>query len=91
MDILNDLYELVCRSSATRLKNGTMMSTLLSCTSPGELETRKRQKYEGILEDMKNVCHSQSIFLFFPCKLHVIPTFMYTCSCDDSLGCVVLL
>ena len=53
MDTLNDLFELVCRSNTTRLRAGTMVSSLLSCDE--EMDLRRRQKYESIIEEMKNV------------------------------------
>ena len=53
MDTLNELYELVCRAGITRLKPGTMLSSLLSCEE--ELEARRKQKYENIIEDMRSV------------------------------------
>ena len=53
MDTLNELYELVCRAGITRLKPGTMLSSLLSCEE--EPEARRKQKYENIIEDMRSV------------------------------------
>lgn len=53
MDTLNDLFELVCRSNTTRLKAGTMVSSLLSYDEGMDL--RRRQKYESIIEEMKTV------------------------------------
>ena len=71
IQLLNDLFNLVCHSYATRLKAGTDMVVLLSYydTLRDQDNTRKRHKNEMILEDMRNVMSSTYI-LYETCLLY---------------------
>jgi len=53
LNILNELFQVACRSGVTRLKTSTKLSSLLACED--EVDSRKKHKYEGILEEMRSV------------------------------------
>ena len=50
---LNEVFEVVLSSSLTRLRSKTRLSSLMMYED--EQDSRKRQKYETIVEDMKSV------------------------------------
>ena len=52
--ILTDIFDLVVRSAITRLRNTTRLQTLVAHEE--ERDSKKRQKYEAIMEEMSNVC-----------------------------------
>ncbi len=52
-DMLNDVFDLVLTSGVTRLRSKTKLSSLVMHEQ--ELDSKKRQKYESIVEDMKCV------------------------------------
>jgi len=53
ISILNEVFDLVLNSGVTRLRSKTRLSTLLAYEE--EMDARKRQKYENIVEEMKTV------------------------------------
>lgn len=53
MDVLNNIFDVVTKSGVTKLRPTTKLTHLL--TLEDGRDARKRQRYETILEDMKNV------------------------------------
>jgi hypothetical protein len=53
MDALNEIYSVVTKSNVTRLKASTRLASLLSYED--ERDLKQRQKYETVIEEMKNV------------------------------------
>ena len=53
MDALNEIYSVVTKSNVTRLKSNTRLASLLSYED--ERDIKQRQKYETVIDEMKNV------------------------------------
>lgn len=52
--ILTEIFDLVIRSAITRLRNTTRLQALVAHEE--ERDSKKRQKYETIMDEMGNVC-----------------------------------
>ena len=57
INTLNEVFETVLSSGVTRLRSKARLSSLMMYEE--EQDSRKRQKYEGLVEDMKSVSGSK--------------------------------
>ena len=63
MNALNEIYSVVTKSGVTRLKATTRLASLLSYEE--ERDVKQRQKYETVIEEMRNVSHQSNISKFY--------------------------
>ena len=61
MSTLNELFSIVLHSGVTRLRGTSRLSSLLVYEEEHDL--KRRQKYENIVEEMKNVSCSTMLLL----------------------------